>query len=118
MTKILNLDELEASVDKVLIFKGVSHEYRPYTVGEFITVMKTAEARDKAGEHSVSESVEYMVETINRSFPTVSSDDLRGLSLDRLRLITDFVNGVNEEEAIAPSPEGEEAAKKGKGKSK
>jgi hypothetical protein len=117
MTKILNLDELEGPSDKLLKFKGVDHVFHPLTVGEFIAQAKRAEAKDAAGDTKVSESVEYMVELIVRAFPTVKTEDLQGLPLERLRVITDFVNDVVSTEAAVGSPEGEEA-KKGKGKSK
>ena len=115
MTKILNLDELEAPVDKILTLKGKDNFYHPFTVQEFIDQMKKAETKDAESGVKTSETVEYMVEMIMRAFPTVDEADLRGLPLDRMKLITDFVNDVVAEDA---TPEPETGSKKAKGKSK
>jgi hypothetical protein len=100
MTKILNLDTIETP-EKVLHFHGVDHKFQPFTVEQFITEMKRAEERDKDGAKiETSEAVTMMVAMIKRSFPTVEEADLAVLPLDRLKVISDFVNDVNEEEGV------------------
>lgn len=115
MTKILNLDDLQDTTDKALIFKGVTHNFAPFTVEAFIAQMKKAEAQDKRTDVPASEYVEYMVELVTRSFPTVDADVLRKEPLDRLKLISDFVNDIGQEENEA-APKA--AAKNSKGKSR
>ena len=124
MVKILNLDALEGTSDKTLVFKGVSHSFKPFTVDEFIAEMKRAQDQEKAGDVSVTDFVNYLVSMVVRSFPTVQEADLRELPVERLKIIADFVNGVNQEDndeaaatAVAPVAEGSSEAKNPPGES-
>jgi hypothetical protein len=45
-----------------------------------------------------------MVKNVLRSFPTIQEADLRALPLDRLKMITDFVSGIVQDDAAEAAP--------------
>ena len=44
MTKVLNLDELETSLDKTVVIKGVEYAMKALSVEDFINQMKEIDA--------------------------------------------------------------------------
>lgn len=112
MTKVLNLDDFEQSVDKSVTLNGKSHEFKPFTVDEFISQLKEIEGLEKDGQLSIAQYVEFSIGTIKRAFPTIEESELRALTITKLKALTDFVRDVAENEAQAG---GEQAAGNGEG---
>lgn len=107
MAKILNLDEVAPRAEKVLTFKGVQHKLVPPTVASFIEVTRKLEDLEKSGA-SVSEQIEYMIESIANSFPSMGKEQLKELNMDQLNAIFTFIREDAEKEA----DEAKEEAKK------
>lgn len=101
MTKILNLDELETTIEKVIVLKGVKHPFVPFSVGDFIDNLKEMEANAKREDVPMSEYMEHMIGMVQRSFPSIPEQEVRDLPMEKLKAITDFIKGVTEEEALA-----------------
>ncbi len=99
MTKILNLDTLEQSEDKTVILRGVKHKFVPFSVEDFITQVKEIKEMEKGGEMGMDEYAEFMITAIKRAFPTIEVVELRKLTMDQLRALSDFVKSVAEDEA-------------------
>lgn len=111
MTQFLNLDEFETKIDKRVKLNGVTHEFQPFSVEDFIDQLKEMEDFTKREEVPVSEYMTHMVGIVHRAFPTIPEDELRKLSMPKLKKLTDFVRGETEAEALAglPAEEAEEA---------
>lgn len=105
MTKILNLDEVSPQAEKVIKLNGKEHLLAPITVGEFIRVTREAEAIDakqvKGKPQKISEQFEYFIQTITRSFPTITEEELKDMDLSKLKYIVDFIHSEVEVEAEA-----------------
>jgi hypothetical protein len=101
MTKILNLDTIESPADKHIVLKGEKHAFKPYTVGEFIDQTKQMEAFAKRVDVSTSEYLEHMIAMVSNAFPTLTTDVLKLLDMPTIKLITDFVKGDMQAEAVA-----------------
>lgn len=97
MTKILNLDDIEQSVDKRVTLNGEDHDFHPFTVDEFIAQLKEIEAVEKAGEMTVVDYTEFAIKSILRGFPTIQEADLRKLSVTKLKALTDFIKAEADE---------------------
>jgi hypothetical protein len=102
MTTYLNIDEL-APPKKELTLKGVTYEMHTVTVGEFIEFMRAngMEDQKKFDELPFDERLEKLIDQIHKAFPTVPDDDLRGLTMDQLVTIIQFISGNLKEEAEA-----------------
>jgi len=112
MTKFLNLDEFETSVEKTVRLNGVTHSFVPFSVGDFIDQLKEMEGYAATEELPVSEYMGHMVKMVRRAFPSISEEDLMGLSMEKLKALTDFVRGETEKEAlVGVTPEEAEAKK-------
>lgn len=121
----LNLDEVEPSVQKILTIKGVKHEFKQPSVGEFIEEMKRVRELQKKfkGKEDVDqfEVIEVMIDSQRRSvknaFPTIPDDVLNDLTQDQLNTIRDFIEKqFNEENAEARDEAGNAQAAEGKSK--
>lgn len=97
-TKILNLDEIETGVEKAFILGGKTHVMKPLSVLEFITQTKRLEEM-RATDASAEASLEFMVDSICKAFPTVAREDVYALDMDRVRQLTDYINTDLEAEA-------------------
>jgi hypothetical protein len=121
MTKVLNLDEIETTSDRSIILNKASHAFQPYTVGAFIEQMKAMEEFGKRTDVTTSEYLEHMVATIHGAFPTAPLAELKELSMEKIKLISDFVKGDLHKEAVAGLETADapaaEAAKNGEGES-
>lgn len=105
MAKLLNLDEIAPKAEKVIVLKGKEHEMKPVSVGDFIRL--TQEVEDMAGkEIKVSEQFKYFIKTVMDSFPTIEEEVLTGLTLEKLRVIVDFIRAEAEEEVDGAEGEG------------
>lgn len=112
--QFLNLDEFETKIDKRVKLNGVTHEFQPFSVGDFINQLKEMEDYASREDVPISEYMAYMVSVVRRAFPTIPEEDLRSMSMPKLKRLTDFVRGETEAEALAGLPDEEaEAAKNG-----
>lgn len=93
--RILNLDNFETEIDKVVKYKGVEHKFKPFTVRDFIQNVKEMEdlARDDATEEDIVAYVNQMAVLINRAFPTLSVEEVLEMPMEMVKALTDFVRG-------------------------
>jgi hypothetical protein len=89
MTKLLNLDELPTRFEKTIVLNGKRHEMRPLSVGQFIEQQKTARRLD--GDADIGDAVEMIIETICGAFPTMTPEELRSITFDKLNAIFEFL---------------------------
>jgi hypothetical protein len=93
--KVLNLDELETGNEKEIVLDGKTYKLQPFSVGDFIDQVKRLEAAENV---SSSEAFELIVEMVSKAFPGLSEETIRGMSMERLNAIYDFVRATTEEE--------------------
>lgn len=79
MTKVLNLDQLETTIDKVVTIKGVDHRMTPLSVEDFINQMKEIDEATSS-EMTALEMYELSLRVILRAFPTITEAQLRTLN--------------------------------------
>lgn len=105
--EILNLDELPtAAAERTLVLGGVKHEMRPMSVGAFIDQRRAAKAADLADDAAGAES---LVTLINTLFPTLSVEELKKLTMAKLRAILEFISKRADELVTAAGGPGAEA---------
>ena len=90
MTKVLNLDELETSLEKVVVIKGVEYKMTPLSVEDFINQMKEI---DEVGKQDLSamEMYELSLRVILRAFPGLTSETLRSLNTFQIDALYGFL---------------------------
>lgn len=99
MTKILNLDEL-AEESRTIRLGGEVHEVVGMSVEGYIKIQKVlAELKEDASD---AEKMTASVELITAAVPSLKVETLMRMPLERLNLITDFLN--------APATTAEEVA--------
>lgn len=90
---VLNLDELTSDV-KTIVLKGIRHESVELTVQGYIDrVKKAKEIQSKDGsaeERTVTDQIDDAVGFIVEMFPSMASEDLRALSLNKLNKLIEF----------------------------
>jgi hypothetical protein len=79
MTKVLNLDQLETTIDKVVTIKGVDHRMTPLSVEDFINQMKEID-QATSSDMTALEMYELSLKVILRAFPTIPETQLRALN--------------------------------------
>lgn len=97
MTKILNLDELETSFEKIIVVKGVKYAMAPFSVEDFINQMKELEEASEK-EMSGVDIYELSLKMIQRAFPTLEAAVLRKLNTFQVDAIYNFLKANSEEE--------------------
>lgn len=97
MTKILNVDDLETSVEKVIVVKGVKYAMKPFTVEAFVNQMKELEAAAER-ETSGVEIYEMSLKMIARAFPGLPEADLRNMTTYQVDMIYNFLKNTAEAE--------------------
>lgn len=90
MTKVLNLDALETTVERVIVLKGKEYKMKPFTVEAFVNQMKEVE---QIGDREPSGSEVYAtsVKMIQRAFPDMSDDVLKELTTFQVDAIFSFL---------------------------
>lgn len=107
--KILNLDEL-AKTTRTITLGGKEHEVIEMTVGNFIETSKAAELleSDKA---SLPVQMEESIKMVIRSVPSLTDEQLRKLSLEKLATILKFLRGELDPVTTSNATEGQEPGK-------
>lgn len=98
MTKILNLDEVESTIDKTLVIKGVSYAMRPFSVDEFINQMKEIEEVSKSNLTGV-DLYKKSLEMIRRAFPGLTDEIIGEMTTFQIDAIYAFMKARTEDEA-------------------
>lgn len=107
-TKYLDLDSLVGD-DISVRLNGATHQYKEMSVEDFIWAQKKTESIGDGGEVATESSqVNLMIQIIQRSFPTISQDELVKVSMTRLTALVDFVLSL-----AAPKEESTSAGKDG-----
>lgn len=97
MTKILNLDDIETSIEKSIVIHGATYNLKPFSVEEFIDQMKEVEA---LGQETISgsEMYEMTLRMIMRAFPGLTDEKLRKLNTHQVDAIYAFLKAKTDEE--------------------
>jgi len=109
MTELLNLDELATKREIAVEFMQKRHVMREQTVGAYMKLIQLSQGIDE--EDSVK-MLEVQLKIIASSFPTMSADDLKQMTMPQAKAIINFMN-----EVMSSDLEGndkEEAPKKAK----
>lgn len=88
MTKVINLDALTDEPAVVIVLNGVEHAMVAPTVGSFVTNMKMVQSL--AVDAGVADEVDMMIGMILRAFPTLTREDVEGMSFKHLQSISDL----------------------------
>jgi hypothetical protein len=107
--KFLDLDAFAPKEVFKIKLNGQVHEMKQMTVEDFAWASKEAEVRADAEDPMTM--VATMVEVLGRQFPTMSEEDFKGMSFEKLAAILDFTRQVAEEGSEAAL---KEAAAEGK----
>lgn len=94
--KTLNIGKLAKEIRTVVI-QDVKYAVREMNVQDFITLTKTADDLD-AKEATFTEQLEANINSI-LTMTTIPNEVLRALTLDELGTLSNFVRGVDLEEA-------------------
>jgi len=112
MAKILNLDALSANEEaRELVIKGVTYPVIEMSVANFIETTRAAEKLSDAA--SIVDQIEATIDMIIRCVPTLPREALGGLTLEKLRSITAFVRGDNEQADTVPADKAEDGTPAG-----
>lgn len=104
MTKVLNLDALDASTVRELVLGGKTYAVREMSVADFV---ETTEAAKRLAEvDDLSVHMRETVRLVKRAIPGVSEKDLMALSLPNLRAVVAFVRGEDPAEKTEGVTEG------------
>lgn len=95
MADILNLDEIETGLEKTIKLDGKNHDMQPMSVQHYIDYLKQLETLKDADP---TEAFEVMVKTTLVAFPTLTEEQVRGLTLRKINAITAFIQAETEEE--------------------
>jgi hypothetical protein len=119
--KILNIDAF-VTPKRQLAFGGKTFAVKELSVQQFINNLKAVEQLEearKAGSGSVSDFMELTIASIHDAIPDLPMEQLRGLPVDAVTLIAEFVRGDHDPDKVAPkvavapnTGEGTEDAKK------
>ena len=110
MAKLLDLDAVAAESEFVIKLNGTEHKLKPATVETFVANMKELEKLGVSA--SVAEELEVTIGIILRAFPTVTEAEVRALTMQQIKAISDFARTANGEktEVEGESAEGNAAA--------
>ena len=110
--KIVNLNKITTRRDKVLVLDGVEHVMRTPTVKDYIEQMKQAEQISALSEvptiESATKLLELTIDTLRKSFPTITEDQFYALDMDQLNAIRMLAEDASNED-ISGEPEPGEA---------
>lgn len=107
MTKLLDLDKLETTTEYAITLKGVKHQMKAVSVGDYINLTKLQEGFEGA---SMVEQVETALKMIMIAFPSVTEEVGRGLNFDQMSAIVNFImtdSSSSEDASAKPAKDGE-----------
>jgi hypothetical protein len=93
--KALNLDVLSREV-RTITLGGLDHEVIDMTVEDFIETSRAIDELEK--DTSVTSQLESSIAMICRRVPTLTPEQLKKLSLEKLTLILKFIKGDMDDE--------------------
>lgn len=91
----LDLDNVTNNVEFALKLKGKEHKLVEASVQTFIDNTKDIESLGVNA--SQSEEMDVTIRIIKRSFPTISDEDLMGLTMTQLKAINDYARTASAE---------------------
>lgn len=95
--KMLNLDEVAAREERIVVLKGVEYPMKAVSVKDFIEMTKRGEEADEKNM-SFAESVEWLIDMVSKVFPTIPKDVLDDLTMPQLNAILELAKGEAEAE--------------------
>jgi hypothetical protein len=109
--KVVNLDQIVTNKERAIILGGVEHVMHTPTVEDYIEQMKRAEKIEKLGGESeldtASKMLELTIETLLKSFPTVTEEQFRKLTMAQLSAIRMLAEDASSEDAGEGEAQGE-----------
>jgi len=113
--KIVNLDKIVTKRERVIILNSKEHVMHVPTVQDYIEQMKKAdEIQSLANVETPSidtarQVLELTIQTLMKSFPTITEDEFRSLNMDQLNALREFSDDTANADAV--SGEGEDQGK-------
>lgn len=89
--KLLNLDQVAATTDKVVKIGGVEYAIVPISVGSFIKKTKEAEEYVRAGVQDPLREVNIILDLISECIPAAPRYAIEALSLPQLQKIAEYI---------------------------
>lgn len=88
--KLLNLDQLTPSTNKVVLIGGVEYAIMPLSVGAF--VKKTKQAQEFVnGNHDPMSEINFILDLVSECIPAAPRHAIESLSLPQLQLIAEYI---------------------------
>lgn len=106
MTKLLNLDQLNAKEVREVQIGGATYQIKEMSVEDFIETTRVAEEMEK--EESYAKQLHATVKLVKRAIPSIDETVLLGLSLDQLRALTAFIRGEDPAQIVGEQASGAE----------
>jgi hypothetical protein len=88
-TRMLNMDQLAQSMVRSVRIGGKEYEIKEMSVDGFIEIQSEAERLEK--KSTTTEQLEATLRLVNRAIPTLPSEVVRGLPLEQLRVLVQFI---------------------------
>lgn len=108
-TKILDLDKFGEDADRTITIAGKEYPVQEMTFENFVATTKEAKALDSNPNASPADHMEASINMIQRSVPTIPTDTLRGMSIIKLGVIVQFLQGQLDAELDKTAAEAVEA---------
>lgn len=93
--KVINLDTIQKSRPVELVVDGTKHKMKESTVEDFIENMKLIDALGV--KPTPAQEIEVMIAFILRAFPTLKNNQVRKMTMQQLRMLSDLARGENGE---------------------
>lgn len=95
MTNFLNLDEVKPTIEFSFQLNGKRHELVPATVETFIANMN--DLKSLGVNADPIDELQVMLKMIGRAFPTITEKELKKLTLDQAKAISEYARRANGE---------------------
>lgn len=91
--KLLNIDQLSPTTNKVIQIGGTQYKVSPISVGAFIKMTKDAEEYASGSAFDPMREIEMVVDLIAKCVPDASRLVIESLNLDQLKAIAEYIQG-------------------------
>lgn len=111
-TKILDLDKFGVDAQRTITIAGVEYPVVEMTFENFVQTTKEAQELEANLAATPADHMEASIRMVRRTVPSIPEDVLRGLSLTKIGVIIQFLNGELDAELDRTATEAAEAGGK------
>lgn len=111
--KVVNLDKVVTKNERIIILNGKEHRMHSPTVQDYIEQMKSADELaalaqvEDADIDTARKVLELTIKTLMKSFPTITEEEFRNLSMEQLEALRALSEDASSEEAPQGEDQGE-----------